>query len=67
VKLTISETRDVVRALDDYAALFWDDKNIFKQLKKLRDRFALSLTKKIQYEEGLKEFYDREEVQSDED
>ena len=33
MKLTISETRDVVRALDDYAALFWDDKNIFKQLK----------------------------------
>lgn len=63
MKLTISETRDVVRALDDYAALFWDDKDIFKQLKKLRDRFALSLTKKIQYEEDLKAFQEREEPQ----
>ena len=61
MKLTISETRDVVRALDDYAALFWDDKDIFKQLKKLRDRFAKSLTKKIKHEEALKAFYDIEE------
>ena len=46
MKLTISETEDVVQALDDYAALFCDDENINKQLKKLRDRFKLSLIKK---------------------
>ena len=60
MKLTISETEDVVQALDDYAALFCDDENINKQLKKLRDRFKLSLIKKKNYEVDLKAFQKKE-------
>ena len=61
MKLTISETEDVVQALDDYAALFCADENINKQLKKLRDRFKLSLIKKKNYEVDLKAFQKREQ------
>lgn len=63
MKLTISETKDVFQALDDYASLFCDEPDIHAQLSKLRDRFKLSLIKKLNHEKRktLKLLYDLEE------
>ena len=59
MKLSISETEQVVFALEDWATVNMWDKELYAEIKRLHKRFNLSLAKKKGWDKSYKEWVEK--------
>ena len=62
MKLSIDETKHVLLALQEWACVNEPDPDLFKDIKRLEKRFAVSLKKKREWDKSYKAWLEKNDV-----
>jgi len=62
MKLSIDETEHVLFALNEWAVINMYDKELYRDIKRLEKRFAVSLKKKREWDKSYKAWLEKNDV-----